>query len=301
MTVVYACDENYVAITVVSAVSLLKYNNAAHVVLLGCNLSQEKVNLVKVSIEKAGGVFTHVDVGQKINSLQQLGVSKYVSHAVYARIFIADLLPDMRGKVLYIDCDTLVVDSVEDIFKLKMGSSPIALAPDVVHDAYKKVISLEKSKTYYNTGVALIDLENWRTLSCAKRILDELVSPHGKNPLGDQDVIVRVLNDEIVKLPRCWNFLSQYFLLGVDEKPKIYHFSGNTLGRPWYNSSRHPIRKQYIEAAKEAGLLKVVFQEKQMPIEYKIQYLLWRLLPGFIYRHIFYLMLRVHIFITYSV
>lgn len=301
ITVSYACDDRYVPLTVISAISLLKHNIGAHIVLLGCSLSKERIEFVRTAIENAGGIFTHVDVGQKINSLQEMGVSKYVSHAVYARIFIADLLPEMRGKVLYIDCDTLVADSLAELFEIEMGDFPIALAPDVVHNAYKRVISLDKNKPYYNTGVALIDLDNWRSSSCAKRILDELVSPHGKNPLGDQDVIVRVLNDEIVKLPRRWNFLSQYFLLGIKEKPAIYHFSGNTLGRPWYVSSRHPIRKQYVQAAEEAGLLQEAFQDKAMPVEYKIQYFLWRLLPGFLYRALFYMMLRVHIFITYSV
>ena len=125
--------------------------------------------------------------------------------------------------------------------------------------------------------------------------------PHGRNPLGDQDIIVRILNDETAELDRCWNFLSQYILYGRREKPAIYHFSGNTLGRPWFTSSKHPIREAYRQVAAEAGLPEVAEQVKAMPLEYKIQYWLYKILPGFAFRPVCSLMLRTHIKLTYGI
>ncbi len=301
MKIVYACDDNYAALTAVSAVSLLKHNPGAEIILVGCRLKTESIDKVRSRVEKFGGSFRYVDVSAKIDELQAMGACSYVSYAVYSRIFIGELLPDLSGKVLYLDCDTLVVDSIAEIFDTDLRGNPLALAPDAAHPAYKRVISLSPEKPYYNTGVTLIDLDKWRSTRCTERLMEELRAPHGRNPLGDQDIIVRVLNDEITELDRRWNFLSQYIMYGRREKPAIYHFSGNTMGRPWFTSSKHPLREAYKKAASEAGLPETAEQTKPMPIEYKIQYWLYRLLPGFMFRPISNLMLRTHIRLTYGV
>ena len=301
MTVVYACDDNYAALTAVSAVSLLKHNPGVEIILVGCRLKPESIELVKSRIEKFSGTFRYVDVSAKINELQSMGACSYVSYAVYSRIFIGELLPDLHGKVLYLDCDTLIVDSIARIFDTDLRGNPLALAPDAAHPAYKRVISLPANKPYYNTGVTLIDLDEWRQRRCTERLMEELKSPHGRNPLGDQDIIVRVPNDEITELDRRWNFLSQYILYGRKERPAIYHFSGNTLGRPWFTSSRHPLRESYRQAAAEAGLPETAEQTKPLPLEYKIQYGLYKALPGFLFRPVCNMMLRLHIRLTYGV
>jgi len=109
MTVVYACDDNYAKLTAVSAVSLLKHNTGAEIILVGCRLKSESIELVKSRIEKFSGKFRYVDVSAKIDELQSMGACSYVSYAVYSRIFIGALLPDLIGKVLYLDCDNLIV------------------------------------------------------------------------------------------------------------------------------------------------------------------------------------------------
>lgn len=299
--IVYACDSNYAALAAVSAVSLLKHNPGAEIILVGCSLKPDSVEKVRSRIGKFGGRFRYVDVSAKIDELKSTGACSYVSYAVYSRIFIGEMLPDLSGRVLYLDCDTLVVDSIAEIFETDLHGNPLALAPDAVHPSYKRVISLPPDRPYYNTGVALIDLDKWRSGNCAERLMKELNAPHGRNPLGDQDIIVRVLNDEITELDRRWNFLSQYIMYGRKEKPAIYHFSGNTLGRPWYTSSKHPLREEYRKTAAEAGLPETAEQIKPMPLEYNIQYWLYKLLPGFLFRPVCNLMLRTHIRLTYGI
>ena len=300
MKVVYACDENYAPLTAVSAVSLLRHNTDAEIILVGCRLKAEAIELIRSRVEKFGGVFRFVDVSTKIDELQAMGACSYVSYATYSRIFIGDLLPELTGKVLYLDCDTLIVDSIAGIFDTELNGNPVALAPDAAHPAYKRVISLPQDKPYYNAGVTLIDLDQWRRRNCTERLMEELRSPHGQNPLGDQDIIVRVLNDEITELDRRWNFLSQYILYGRTERPAIYHFSGNTLGRPWFTSSKHPMREAYRQTASKAGLPEVAEQTKPLPFEYRLQYWLYRILPGFLFRPVCDLMLRTHIRLTYG-
>lgn len=312
LRVIYASDDNYVGLTAVSAVSLLKHNPGVHIHLLGCNLKPESIDVVKSRVERHGGIFTYLDATPAINKLKAIGADPYVSYAVYARIFIPDLMSSETGKVLYLDCDTLVAGSLNELFATDLHGHPLALAPDVIHPLYKKVISLSADRPYYNTGVLLMNLETWRTARCSERLTEELLHPHGKNPLGDQDIIVRVLNNEITPLAPRWNFLSQYFLLpywgngrlarwrAPTPPPAIYHFSGNTLGRPWFTSSKHPLRETYRQAAAEAALPEVAERKRSLPLEYRVQYWLYRLLPQVLFKPICNLMYRAHIRLTYG-
>lgn len=300
MKIVYASDENYVGLTAVSAVSLLKHNPGAHIHLLGCNLKSAAIDIVRSRVESHGGTFTYLDASPAINQMKAIGANSYVSYAVYARIYIPDLMPEATGKVLYLDCDTLVNGSLDQLFETDLRGKPLALAPDVIHPVYKKVIGLPQDKPYYNTGVLLMDLAAWRAARCSERLAEELLLPHGLNPLGDQDIIVRVLNDEIAPLDIRWNFLSQYFLQRRTDCAAIYHFSGNTLGRPWFTSSKHPLRETYRQAAAEAGLPEVAKQRRPLPFEYKVQYWLYRLLPKALFAPVCNLMYRTHIRLTYG-
>lgn len=298
---VYACDDNYAALTAISAASLLNHNPSSRICVLGYNLAPESLERIRKCVENRGGIFQAFDATERIAKLVHEGRTAYVSYAVYTRLFISDLLADENGRVLYLDSDTLVADNLAPLFDRSLHGHPLALAPDVVHPSYKKVIGLTRRDTYYNTGVLLIDLASWRAKKCTERLLGELANPHGPNPLGDQDIIVRTLNREIEPLEPRWNFLSQYFLLRKPDNAAIYHFSGQTLGRPWYTSSRHPLRATYQQAAAAAGFPETAEQVRPMTIEYRIQAKLFSILPSWVFKPISNLMYRIHIRLTYGV
>lgn len=322
-TIVYACDANYAGLTAISAVSALAHNPGCRIVLLGYKLAEESREIVRTRVEKAKGVFAYFDVSPQIKNLVEKGYDGYTSYAAYARVFIPEIL-NGEGRVLYLDCDTLVAGSLNELFETDLHGKPFALAGDCIVSAYKKYISLSADRPYFNSGVMLMDLAKWRERRCTERILEELVHPHGPNPLGDQDVIVRCFPDETAALSPRWNFLSQYFMLSYDglrrivgaecplpytrtdyvqarKAAAVYHFSGNTFGRPWFTSSKHPLREAYRKAAAEAGLAEIAEQKRPLAIEYRIQRFLFAVLPQGVFDVVCRLMLRTHVRLTYRV
>ena len=323
MTIAYACDRNYASLTAVSAVSALRHNPKSRILLLGYNLEKDAQELVRSRVEEAGGEFAYRDVSPSIGKLVRKGVCPYTSYAAYARIFLPDVLEE-DGRVLYLDCDTLVDGSLEELFAVDLQDKPFALGYDCVLRHYKRHVRHPQELPYFNSGVMMIDLKAWRSHRCTERILAELEHPSGPNPLGDQDIIVRVFPDETRPLDPKWNFLSQFFMLSYDGvrrivgkgdgllfPPEAYaearkhaaicHFSGQTLGRPWFTSSHHPMRERYRAAAKSAGLAEVAEQRRPMPFEYKVQSWLYRSLPQRMFDVACWLMYRVHIRLTYKV
>ena len=323
MTIAYASDKNYAALTAISAVSALRHNPGARIVLLGYNLEADAQELVRSRVEKAGGEFVYKDVSPAIGKLIEQGVCPYTSYAAYARIFIPEMLEE-EGRVLYLDCDTLVDGPLDELFSLDLHDKPFALGYDCILSHFKRYIRQPPELPYYNTGVMLIDLAAWRSHRCTERILAELAHPSGPNPLGDQDIIVRVFPQETQPIDPKWNFLSQFFLLSYKglrriigerenllfspeayiearQHPVIYHFSGHTLGRPWFTSSRHPMRSLYQSVAQSADLVSAAEQVRPMPFGYKVQYCLHRVLPQRLFDVVCWLMYRVHVRLTYKV
>ena len=300
LKVIYASDDGYVGLAAISAVSLLKHNPGAQINLLGYKLKPASIELVRSRVERHGGSFAHFDVTPLISKLELLKVSHYTSYAIFARMFIPELIRT-DDRVLYLDCDTLVTDRLDDLMGLDLHGHAFALAIDAVHPVYKKVISIPADRPYYNSGVMLMDLAAWKSHGCSGRFMEELTHPHGRVILPEQDVIARTMCDEVEPLPPKWNFLSQFILQRRKDTPAIYHFSGNTLGRPWFTSSKHPLREAYRQAAAEAGLPEIAEQLRPMSFEYRLQYWLFRLLPHVLFRPICNLLYRVHIKLTYGV
>jgi Lipopolysaccharide biosynthesis proteins, LPS:glycosyltransferases len=323
MTIVYASDKNYAPLTAISAVSALKHNPGSEIVLIGYNLEQDAQDTVRTRVEKAGGKFVYYNVSEEIEKVKATGCNGYTSYAAYARIFIPNLLK-REGRVLYLDGDTLVNDSLSELLETDMKGKPIALAVDCVPFAFKKVINVADDVPYFNSGVMVIDLDAWRRRDVTARFIAELNNPNGPNPLGDQDIFVRVFHDDIALIAPKWNFISHFFLFSykglcrvvggekllmfskedykeAHRDPRVFHFLGQTLGRPWYTSSRHPMRDAYRKAAAEAGLAEFVKQTRPMSIDYKLQYWLHRLLPQFAFDIICNCLYRVNIWRNYKI
>ena len=323
MTIVYASDKNYAALTAISAVSALKHNPGAQIVLLGYNLEKDSQELVRSRVERCGGSFFYCDISPSIKRLVDEGYNGYTSYAAYARIFIPDILKG-DGRILYIDGDTLVNGSFDELMKMDMHGCPFALSVDCVPFSFRKAINVPADVPYFNSGVMLMDLKMWRERLCTERFLYELAHPQGPNPLGDQDIFVRIFPGEIALMAPKWNFISHFFLFSYNglarivggrklllftkeafeeaqKDPRVYHFLGHTLGRPWYTSSLHPMRKRYQEAAREAGLPEIAEQERPMFREYIVQYYLHKFLPQAVFDWICHWLYRINIRRNYHV
>ena len=304
LAVAYATDDNYVKIAAVSMASLLRSHERGTVTIycLSSGLTGASVELLEKVASRYGVGVRFIDVERCLKEVEANGGNKYFSYAAYARFYIAELIKD-ESRVVYLDCDTLIVDSLYELMTMDMGGKPFALAYDCLRTEYKRMIGLEPTQPYYNSGVMVIDVDKWRECRCLERIMDHMKKPHKKYLFPDQEYLALVLGDEAQILSPRYNFLPHYMLfpsrksvlrvMGIHpaawwkqeefdrdiKKPAIYHFLGNTLGRPWYRESRSPMRKVYCEMAAEIGLETLTKSSRPLDIGYKVQALLWKLLP----------------------
>lgn len=86
--------------------------------------------------------------------------SNHFSPAMYLRLLLPELLQQER-RVIYLDCDTLVLAPLDDLAGFDLGSAILAGVCDPVGEADTKIVRAAGDK-YVNSGVLLMDLEKLR-------------------------------------------------------------------------------------------------------------------------------------------
>jgi lipopolysaccharide biosynthesis glycosyltransferase len=166
----------------------------------------------------------------------------------YLRIFIGEILPELE-KVLYIDCDTLVLQQLRPLYALDISNCAAAAALDPINDfgspakGYCRAIGLDESNFYFNSGVMLINLEHWRVSAIPAKVAAWFETHPNIGLFGDQDPLNAVLQGNVRKISRRWNMtgllMHEIMYRGnsaVEFRPDmedaaIIHFAGKQ--KPW--------------------------------------------------------------------
>lgn len=271
LDVLYTSDRKYLDTMLVSMYSLLKESDIESVRfhLITSRFNQEDYN----RIEKLRGLYDNIDIWYY--NLDNYHIERYnipcfkESQLPNARLFFQDILGSNLldiDKLLYLDCDTIVVSSLKEMSKYE-GS--ILACKDTMKKRYFSSFGLEN---YYNSGVLLFDVQAWIKNNCQERIINFVKNSKFHLKYPDQDIINCALTDEYRELPLSYNVPSTIFVYGnifrdlyfdtdirnitktdikqARENPKILHCYGIPNVRPW-NTNFHPYYGEYMKYMEE--------------------------------------------------
>ena len=175
-------------------------------------------------------------------NLAHIPTGPFTIHTWY-RIFLDQLLPEDVEKVLYLDADTLIASSIDELFQIPLENVAIGAAKDQQNFiiATKQRIGLPQQHTYVCAGVLLMNLSYWRKHNIAQQILDWAIANAHRLGCPDQDAINVVLREKTVVLPAKWGIIARNFLYDAFYQteeaaeayhhPCIIHYAGCA---PWY-------------------------------------------------------------------
>lgn len=167
---------------------------------------------------------------------------------VYARLFLGDLLPADLNRVLYLDCDIFVRSPIEALFHAELDGKAIGavLQPDRMHCIAGKDLTqrsaFSMAEPYYNAGVMLIDLEQYRGMDFALTLNASLTPDELALFYYDQDIINYVFKGRFQELDTRWNLQNPEPAHEVFN-PHIVHYSANA--KPWLSWSRVAFKRTY--------------------------------------------------------
>lgn len=266
MDIVCCTDMNYVPYCGVMLASLLENNrkveNLVIHVIDNALTDEGRDTLRRLVGRKYGRQITFYSLKKELMELLP-DTNSYVSLTAYCKLFIANILPVQVHRVLSLDCDLIVVSSLQDLWEYDLEGKPLA----AVKDAHRKLredclrLGIDYQKEgYYNSGVMLLDLDCFRRMNFQKIALD-FMAEHGANlPYHDQDVLNGTLHGQIISLPLRYNLHDCLFHSNrhMDFEDEVYieqelrsenrviiHFSSRR--KPWGTRCLHPLRKLFFE------------------------------------------------------
>lgn len=303
INIVYGCDDNFVSVLFVSIATLIKCNSDSliDIYIIDDHISLGKKNIIEnLSTDNQKVIWLPMkDIENKIGSKLQLDRG---SLAQFARLFLNEYLPESIERVLYLDCDTMIVSSIRELWDTDLNSLTFGACLDAFSWLYNKNLGLSIEAELINSGVLLVDMVMWRSRNVENKVVEILKKRQGKIQQADQGILdIMVQNDLKVLHPK-FNCISGYFEFTYPEwikyrkptekyklkysseiirqsvkNPVIIHFTSSFLNdRPWSKNSTHPFKEDWLTeqsqgplmmpSIKQTNFLKSLFNKIPRPV-----------------------------------
>lgn len=270
--VVYASDDKFAEILGVSLTSLYENNKTMeqiNIYVLDSGITASNKAKLNFLSEKHGRASIQWFKAKNIGEELQMDVSiDRGSLSQYARIFVSSVLPSRLKRVLYLDCDIIIAQSLEELWNLDMHGKTIAALKDAFSKWYRMNIDLKPNDIMFNSGVMLIDLEKWKEQKIEEKLLNFINNKKGKIQQGDQGALNAVLANDTYCFEPKFNSVTIFYdfnykemmiyrkppkgfytesqIKEATEHPVIIHFTTSFLSRrPWIEGCNHRYLKQW--------------------------------------------------------
>lgn len=221
INIVLATDKNYAqhaAVTITSILCNTTQQSNILFYIIDDNIDDDNKTKLQDTVKQFNSNIIFVKIPE--NSLNQVFVSGGITRAAYFRLAIPNILPKTVNKVIYLDCDLIVLDDIVNLWNLDMCQKPVAATEDFgilssTSKCREKEINLnwKKEYSYFNSGVLLIDVMLWRKNNYASQLI-ELVQTH-KFRHHDQDALNYLFMNNWTSLPLCWNVIPPVFNMNL--------------------------------------------------------------------------------------
>jgi lipopolysaccharide biosynthesis glycosyltransferase len=254
VSVLFATDLNYLQHAVACIASLLANNPAMRfdVLLVGTQDLTPLAARIHRSFEAEPRISLRIE---KFAIPEGFNYPKHHRFTVetYFRFWIGELFPTAH-RALYLDPDIIVTADIAELWNTDLGGKTLAAVP-IPGSTRPAVHGFPPGSLYFNAGVMLMDLDQWRAHGYRDACLAYLAAHPEAAIDADQDILNICLRTDWVKLPYYWNMISPFYFPFHDlqlspaeldqarRDARIIHFNGDS--KPWSYFSRHPRRAEY--------------------------------------------------------
>ena len=273
MEVMFGANPPYFQHMAVTAVSLLKNTPDIdiRIHLLTCERDPEAEALLRRTFERYPRLTLEiVELDGRV--LADYFVDGFLTKECYLRILAPEILaPDIR-RIVYLDCDLVVLDDLRPLWHLDLKGKSVAAAMDyppvsqLVEPGRLARLGMPAGAPYVNSGVLVIDLDRWRERGLTRRLFDFVEEKGAALLTADQDAINVVLNTDgdLTILDCRWNLQTRMYRVGRRSAPEAYeatraarrrpavlHYTGSE--KPWLFMSGAVLRRHYFRYLAETA------------------------------------------------
>lgn len=228
--------------------------------------------------------------------------------STFGRLYMASALPKTVHKVLNIDCDTIIVDTIEPLWNTDMTGKVFGGMLECINDRYRRNVGKNDGDYYLNGGIVFLNLDEVRVGNYERKFTDYITKYGSSLAYLDQDVLNGVVEQEKkVKLPMRYNALSIYFYATYEQvlkirrsksqdfyskeefseaisNPGLVHFTTCFLDglRPWIKGNQHPYLKTFLKYKEMSPWRDIPLQEDKRSGLVKFRTTMIRKAPRFV-------------------
>lgn len=301
----YCADDNYSRHAGISMMSLFEKNRNADeiiVYIVSVNISADNQRKIKSIAASYKREVVFIDFEEYKDRLVLNNGDNEHPISTYARLFVDELLPKAVEKVLYLDCDILINDSLEELWNIDMQGKALGAVQDICYTVFRDETGTEQPYRYFCAGVLLIDMQQWRKENCQKKLTDYVEECKGVLQHHDQTILNGVFGTDYCVLHPKYDVLTPVFLMsyknlvtyygcGTDfyskneikesvKNPVIIHYTSSGIGRPWENN-KHPLAYLYQDIKNRSPWNDYPMEEfrQVLPEEQERVYTMYQKLP----------------------
>lgn len=299
--IVINTDDNYIQHAMAMLCSLYE-NNREHditVHVLQKDLSEKSRDYITGLSERYGNKAIFHTVNEQPLHGVQFRKNRPLSMAAYYRLLLSSILPQELDRVLYLDCDIIVVRNIKEIFGIEIDN--YALAASLDHFPYTQQhrlqLHMEVGERTFCSGIMLVNLKYWREHHVEPGLLEYAKRHRKEIYLHDQDVLNYYFKKKWFLLPPKWNRVAcsikplpcchyrDFDLRDYVFSPMLYHYASFNI-KPWYDAPS-PCKDMYIRHLQKSGYKEIRFnkvskgtyiQLSYITLKYKIKKKLWETL-----------------------
>ena len=241
--VVFSTDATYLPYVCVALQSLAAHASARRryeILILHADIKAE----LQAVVARIAAPFKHcsvrfIDVSQTAKQLHLETFTRlqYLHTPAYYRL-LAPLILEGYEKIVYLDCDLVVLADVADLFATELGTHTLAAVPDRGVAAhwqrsqafvdYMRQLGMRDIKHYFNSGVLLMNLKQIRADNLIARWME--IARRNDRYFHDQNVLNVACEGRALFLDGAWN-VQCYDKDAATRTRRILHYCGKR--KPW--------------------------------------------------------------------
>lgn len=234
-------DTNYLQHCTAMLCSVLE-NNTRHQItihLLHCQLPKHSQRFLAEMCNRYNQKILFYNVDEReLNSVHF--THKDLSIATYYRLLLPSLLDKSIDKILYLDCDVIVLQDISELFKIDISNYGIAAIKDSapISNEHRLLIGLELDGKYFCAGVLLINMRYWRKHKSSE-VMFNFLNQHSKDLFfEDQDVLNYVFRNHWFQLPNKYG-KAPLTMAVIDEYQKTFDYMEYALNASIIHYATH--------------------------------------------------------------
>ena len=247
-------------IILVKSLILTHPQDKINIYIMHKSLTNQDEEKIKSPFLKTNINFNFIKIDNK--EINQMPVyEKRYPVEIYFRLFAVYYLPHNLDRILYLDVDTLVINSLHELYNMDFNNNLFIGASHIKEKLHKINVNrfnVSNNYIYLNTGVLLMNLQLLRKIPLKEDIKSFLKNNKTKLILPDQDILFALYGNKVKEISSLkYNLgdreIRNYNLINKD-KIDINWVRKNTVIIHYYGRNK-PWHKNYL------GILNTFYQD----------------------------------------